>query len=168
MPGYRVHTVLNLSAAGVFAHTAVAKFEMQPALVGFAAASFIFATLMLSPDLDLKHSSPTKNWWLLRWIWRPYQWLFKHRGLSHSLLFSTVTRVVYLALVSATIFTLIAAGKGEAWGLDEALAQSLSGLSIPTDEWSALVAIGAGIWLSDLCHIAVDRVTSACKILIGG
>jgi uncharacterized metal-binding protein len=46
------------------------------------------ATSMLSPDLDLYHSGPRRNWKFLSFLWEPYRRLIakKHRGvLSHGI-----------------------------------------------------------------------------------
>ena len=62
-------------------------------------AAFVFATLMLGPDLDLYHSKVSKNWGVFKVIWWPYAKLSKHRGLSHTPVISSVIRLGYVSLV---------------------------------------------------------------------
>ncbi len=59
-------------------------------------ASYLISVFLLSPDLDLHKNRSKKNWGLLRFIWYPYSKIFKHRGISHSLFFGTLTRIFYL------------------------------------------------------------------------
>src|ERR1035437_9400663 len=67
---------------------------------GIAAASFAFAGLMFSGDLDLP-SSQYRRWGRLRWIWKPYQWLVPHRSAaSHGIVLGPAFRMLYLALVA--------------------------------------------------------------------
>lgn len=64
-----------------------------------ACISFGVATLLFSPDLDLGHSIPVKNWGIFRWIWWGYPKFFRHRGFSHSFLLSSLTKLFYLLVV---------------------------------------------------------------------
>lgn len=63
------------------------------------AVGYLFSMLLLSPDLDLKRSSHSRRWGVLRFIWWPYHWIFRHRGMSHNFLVGTASRLVYLTLV---------------------------------------------------------------------
>lgn len=58
--------------------------------------AYLVSTFLLSPDLDLHRNRSKNNWGFIRFIWFPYSKLFKHRGLSHSLIFGTLTRLFYL------------------------------------------------------------------------
>lgn len=167
MPGYKTHTIANLLVLGGLCYVATEHYSVAPSLVVTSSIAFVGATLFLSPDLDLKHSSPTRNWGLLRWLWRPYQMLFKHRGLSHSLLFSSATRIGYLICMIAT--ALIAT---HAWANSTTLGliASNSQLTDPiatmlSSHGEQLAAIGIGIAFSDTCHIVTDRGVSALKSL---
>lgn len=57
-----------------------------------------FGGLWLSPDLDLKHSRPSRRWWIFGWYWDVYRALCgKHRsGLSHTPIIGSVGRLTYL------------------------------------------------------------------------
>ena len=167
MPGYKTHTSANLIALAGISHLVSEHYTVSPYLTTIAAASFVAATLFLSPDLDLKHSSPTRNWGLLRFLWRPYQAVFKHRGLSHNIFLSSFTRIGYLICVFASV--LVAA---HAWA-DPSSADIFTASALviePAQSMFAthgehLGAVGAGIALSDTCHIITDRFVSALKKL---
>ena len=50
----------------------------------------------LSPDLDT-YSIPYRRWGILRWWWKPYQKLFRHRSFfTHSPLVGTAVRLAWL------------------------------------------------------------------------
>ena len=66
-------------------------------IIAFASA-YIFATMYLSPDLDI-NSRPYQRWGVLRFLWYPYMKVFKHRQASHNLLIGPVSVVLYLALI---------------------------------------------------------------------
>ena len=55
----------------------------------------LFGGLMLSPDLDIR-SNPYNRWFLLKFIWWPYQTMGHRNWLSHSLIIGTIGRVCYL------------------------------------------------------------------------
>lgn len=59
----------------------------------------LLSTLLLSPDLDLIHSHPSRGWGVLRWIWWPYQRMLRHRGISHWPFLGTATRCLYLVVM---------------------------------------------------------------------
>lgn len=101
MANYKTHTGFNL-------------FFMLPALVGFGyyffqpsekalvvfTATFTYATLFMNPDLDLVHK--IKLFSLRGFItlpFRGYSKIFKHRGISHSFLLGSFTRIIWLSSI---------------------------------------------------------------------
>lgn len=161
MPNYRSHCTINVAAVAAMAFTGAAHGVATLDVLYVAAASFVAATFFLSPDLDLKHSSPTKNWGWLRWTWRPYQMLFRHRGMSHSVLFSSLTRVGYL-LGLGVMALAVGHAAFEGPGLRDAGALVIE---VGRTHGTHVAAAGAGILLSDLCHIVTDRVVTALRSL---
>ncbi|MFN3813937.1 MAG: metal-binding protein [Aquificaceae bacterium] len=59
---------------------------------------YILGTFFLSPDIDIKHSKPSKRWRYMRFIWIPYQKGSRHRGFSHIPIVGTFIRLLYLNL----------------------------------------------------------------------
>ena len=109
--------------------------------------SYVGASLLLSPDIDLADSSPARRWGVLRLFWFPYAWLFRHRGLSHSVLFGPLTRVLYLAFLAflAWIALYLAFGVRLGW------------------HWpppASVAAFACGVYLSNLLHVLLDRLVS--------
>jgi uncharacterized metal-binding protein len=137
--------------------------------------SYLGATFLLSPDLDLNHSIPTRNWGILKFIWMGYPRIFRHRGKSHSLFFSSLTKIVYLIVVGIALiasflfFSKIYDQRSLAIALDETVGESHSLLQdilnrvIPYKRYfiSSLI----GITLSDWVHILSDRIFSTVKRL---
>ena len=82
--------------------------------LGLFAIASLFGGLMFGPDLDIK-SVQYKRWWLLKFIWLPYQ-AFGHRSKktqSHDALFGPIIRIIYffssivcLAIFAAGIFSI--------------------------------------------------------------
>lgn len=109
MSNYRTHVTFNLlfalpiSAAGI----CYVQIPPTPYLLTFICA-FFYSTCFLNPDLDLIHQIKIFS---LRGImtlpFRFYSKMFKHRGLSHSFLFGTATRVLWLSGLFLLLFYLI-------------------------------------------------------------
>ena len=66
--------------------------------------SYLVGTFLLSPDLDLYHSIPSRNWGILRILWLPYSKIFRHRGWSHIPLVGGFTRLSYVLLLAVVFF----------------------------------------------------------------
>ena len=141
--------------------------------VAIATSSFILSTFFLSPDLDLSQSIATKNWGALRILWIGYPYLFSHRGKSHSFLFSGLTKIVYLFVVAFVLLLsslfLINFSKEQIFMNSVAVSQTqLSDLLRQSSSWIVIhkfnvLAILAGITVSDWIHIFTDRLYSAAK-----
>ena len=72
-------------------------------LAGVATGAMLFGGLMFGPDLDIQSRQYTR-WGVFRFIWWPYKVMFSHRSRwSHGIIFGTLIRVVYFALVLAVL-----------------------------------------------------------------
>lgn len=118
--------------------------------------TYLFSCLLLSPDLDLARSSPQNRWGPLRVLWRPYARLFRHRGLSHNLLFGPLSRILYLGAILAAVPCALH------WGAE---------VDMPwvEDLWNylgqnGLLALVIGLILPNEIHIVADRFFSARRI----
>jgi len=61
--------------------------------------SYIFSGLMFNGDLDCK-SKPYYRWWIFRFVWIPYQSLFKHRSFfTHGIIIGTLIRLLYILII---------------------------------------------------------------------
>jgi uncharacterized metal-binding protein len=150
MPSGRVHVAVE---AGLLAGCTLAGVELArrgslatESLVAFASA-FAFSMLFLSPDLDLARSGPMRRWGPLAFLWWPYAKLFRHRGISHHVLWGPLTRLLYLAVVAGGI----AAGVGALVGRPLRLGR------LPIDGWVVL----AGVYVPNVAHAIVDAAAGA-------
>ena len=115
--------------------------------------------LYLSPDLDTP-SRPYFRWGILRFFWKPYQWLVKHRSnLSHGWILAPFIRFFYagcllvLLLKGMFYFNLT----DEYWKLESTCIASIS------SQWTANLSFLLGIWLSHLLHVTSDHLSSRLK-----
>lgn len=118
--------------------------------VALFGGAYLFSSLFLSPDLDLRHNAARRRWGVLGFIWLPYTKIFKHRGVSHSLLFGTLTRLGYLALLAVLVG--LALSYFNIW--------TLSVAQLPwsrLDLWLVGILM-AGLWLPNVLHTLVDHL----------
>jgi uncharacterized metal-binding protein len=65
--------------------------------------AMLFGGLMFGPDLDIQSRQYTR-WGVFRFLWLPYRMLFRHRSRwSHGIIFGTLIRVIYFALIIALV-----------------------------------------------------------------
>ena len=65
--------------------------------------SYVFAGYMFNGDLDV-HSKPYTRWGLLKFIWIPYQRLFKHRSkYTHGFIIGTLIRLLWILIIPIII-----------------------------------------------------------------
>lgn len=107
--------------------------------------AYLFSSLLLSPDLDLRHNETRRRWGLLGFIWIPYTKIFKHRGLSHSLFLGTLTRLAYLGLLAFIV----------ACGLSSLNLRVAAPL--PSTRLYLWFVGLIGLWLPNMLHALVDR-----------
>lgn len=144
MPSYRTHVSINLFL-GLPLSLAALKYTVQSApseILSFAAA-FIYGTFFLHPDLDLTRKVRLFSLkGLFTLPFRPYSYLFRHRGISHAPIIGTLTRILWLCLFFWILFAFLD------WTLP-----SLEKLNQPYI-WFGLI----GLAISDLFHLFLDRI----------
>ncbi|MBO9539572.1 metal-binding protein [bacterium] len=163
MPSGRTHDRITYLAAlpvawGAFAY---AQSALHAAL---AAVGVLFGGLMFGPDLDVK-SVQYYRWGPLRWIWWPYQRMFRHRSVwTHGVIASLAVRLVYFALVIAGLgaiaYALINTYVARL-DLPAGLPIDLSSLYL-RDPASFGMALG-GLWLGGALHTWADVSVSFAK-----
>lgn len=78
---------------------------------------------------------------------RLYSRVFAHRGISHSPLFGSLTRILWLAMIALGIFYLVY----------QVIPSKHSFLKF-FHRYEPFILFGfAGIFLADLCHLILDR-----------
>jgi uncharacterized metal-binding protein len=160
MPSGKTHLrielfVLPLCVALLFAAQHYQLIAVSWEETAIFAGAYLFSSLMLSPDLDLRHNRSRRRWGPLGFLWIPYTKIFKHRGVSHSLIFGTLTRLGYLGLLAL----LIALGLSyfNVWAIPF---DALRTFSIDLKLFSLLIA---GLWLPNIIHTLTDHVHSVLR-----
>jgi len=103
MPKAKAHlaTELGLLPPGIialyFLGEATGFTSAKPIFILSFTGGYLFSSLFLSPDLDLKSCACRRRWGSLGFIWNPYSKLFNHRGLSHNPILGTATRLIYIS-----------------------------------------------------------------------
>ncbi|OFZ45741.1 MAG: hypothetical protein A2381_14930 [Bdellovibrionales bacterium RIFOXYB1_FULL_37_110] len=158
------HDRLNL-LVGMISAGALLGFTLNGALVFFYLAGWLFSTLLFSPDTDV---APKKRTGLLQFMLYPYSILFKHRGLSHSFLLGTLTRLVY-GIVGFGILIFIFYKLGyvsiSLSNYGNFLWHLIQKFDYNVPLYKYLVWFYSGMFLADLCHILMDRLSSLVKTI---
>jgi uncharacterized metal-binding protein len=175
MPAGHTHTSLNLALVPIVVLAINQQQVVNISTLAMGSGAFIFATLFMSPDLDLFNSNPTAHWGKFKYLWLPYSKTFHHRGISHSLLFGSLTRIIYLSLVALTFTCLYYLLKNAIFHVDiskVSVDQSKHLYDFLKIKWiryhSYVFSAFVGIWLADSCHICSDRIYSSIKGLKHG
>ena len=153
------HDYLNIGAGalliGVMLGASWRTIIIVPFSLGWLLATFIF-----SPDADIMPKKRTK---VLRFVLYPYSIFFKHRGLSHSLLFGTLTRVFYvLSMLALGIFVLNKMGYIEfgPQGYFSYLVHFMLNYNYQEDVYKIVTWFYLGMFGADLLHLFLDKMSS--------
>src|ERR1700733_14374310 len=109
MSNYRGHCAFNiLLALPVCIAAQFYILHPQSAFLLTFAGTFIYTTLFMSPDLDLVHNIKLPSVrGILSLPFRAYSSVFKHRGISHSFFWGSLTRIGWLSGVALLIFFIL-------------------------------------------------------------
>jgi len=155
----RTHELINLLALPGFLYFLPKEFYL-PFSIGY-----VLGTFLLSPDLDLKHSKPSKRWKALKILWRPYQKKSKHRGISHIPILGTFTRLLYIFLLITALYYLLYFLLSSYWQENSQKISQLNPLilaeKLAYKEWTFYVLLG--LIASELTHISLDLFWSFWK-----
>ncbi len=128
-------------------------------------AGYLIGTFLLSPDLDMKNSKPSKRWGPLRLLWRPYQAKSKHRGISHMPILGSFIRLAYLNLFVIALYLILS------WLIHHHMPEytdfvdgvnPLKLLESFAESQSSFYFVG-GILLSEVFHVLLDLTHSALR-----
>ena len=153
MPSGRTHEAINLTLLGLGGafYLAQGGSPEEPRALAFL-LGYLAGTFLLSPDLDLaeKGVRAQRRWGVLGALWRPYGWLFRHRGLSHTWILGPLTRLGYLLLLLFLLYGLL---KGVAAFMGASLA-----LALPPLPKEVLLFGLLGYYLSQWLHLVADGI----------
>ncbi|SNZ13665.1 metal-binding protein [Hydrogenobacter hydrogenophilus] len=126
---------------------------------------YIIGTFFLSPDLDLRHSKPSKRWGYLKVVWLPYQKKSKHRGISHIPILGTIIRLFYLNFLIFILYFVIV-GMLSQINLDKAiLSFDFVGFLEKLASSPASLYFLLGLFLSEVFHVLLDVVSTLRRVL---
>ena len=152
MSNYRTHTLVNLLVALPLCVAGAALFTKLPTpLIATFVGCLVYGTLFMNPDMDLAHQIKLKSIrGLLSFPFRTYSMVFKHRGLSHSLVFGTLTRLLWVAMYAIAILYIV---------------HKILPIALPLKKWllhyKHYYAAGfVGFFVADLCHLIMDFLHS--------
>ncbi|RMG54470.1 MAG: metal-binding protein [Acidobacteria bacterium] len=98
MPSARIHdtiTLILVPPTFLVAFSITGSVDLSVVTTG----AMLFAGFMFGPDLDIE-SKQYARWGPFRFIWWPYQFIFRHRSrLSHGIILGTAIRVLYFAIM---------------------------------------------------------------------
>jgi len=159
------HDRLNLLVGMISAGTLIG-FTLNWALAFFYLSGWLFSTLFFSPDTDVV---PKKRAGFLQFILYPYSILFKHRGLSHHLLLGTLTRLVYGIIVFGFLILIFYKMGYLSISLSHYgnfMYELIKNFDYNLPVYRYFVWFFLGMFLSDFCHILVDKFTSLIKRVV--
>lgn len=156
MPSGKTHAAVELALGPVFGAAYYVVLQPDGGELAAFAGAYLFSSLWLSPDLDLPKNAARRRWGPLGFLWAPYSKVFKHRGLSHSLVWGPLTRLIYLGLVLAAVI----AGLSYLGGLTLPPAERAEGV---LEDRGLLRALGVGLYLPNVLHVLLDRWVSAVR-----
>ncbi len=157
----RTHDLINLVALPGFLYYLPKEFYIP------FSAGYLVGTFLLSPDIDLPNSKPTKRWSLLRCLWSPYQSFSRHRGISHLPVVGSLLRLLYIVGVIIFLYFVMV---GIVSFLDRSFARILADFNLFSllnelfRSELGLYFVG-GIVCADIVHIILDSITSLIKRL---
>jgi len=146
MAQYKTHSTFNIFLAlPLFLWAILYFFHPHLNLLITFASCFIYATLFMNPDLDVANKIKLFSLrGLLTLPFRGYSMIFRHRGLSHSFIFGTATRVLWLGGFFYGIL----------FALDKPFFKKNELLAILQSDYF-LYGFSA-IVLADFCHLILD------------
>lgn len=149
MSSYKQHTSFNLFIAFPLLIAGITYFIHPHKYLLFTfAGSFVYSTLFMSPDLDLAYQiRPFSLRGIFSLPFRSYARCFRHRGLSHSWIFGSLTRILWLFAWFILIFLLCY----------RSLPKTRAILSIYAVYKPYLLYGFAGICIADWCHLLLDQ-----------
>jgi uncharacterized metal-binding protein len=161
----KTHDRINLIVGAILCGSLLGLGQHKYVTASFA-VGWLISTLIFSPDTDILPKARTGP---LRFFLYPYSVFFKHRGLSHSLLFGTITRFVYgFLMLGGLLYVLHEMNKISFSAKDyfSVLYYWLKAYNYDYIQYQMLTWLFGGAFLADLCHIFTDVISSFFKKLI--
>ena len=131
-----------------------------PFILGWLLALFIF-----SPDTDLM---PRKRIGILAFFLYPYSLFFKHRGVSHSIILGTLSRVIYILLTLLLLILILSKMGYIEFNFSIfvfALKSFVLDFSLDKPIYQMITSFYMGMFGADAVHVILDILSSFTKKL---
>jgi uncharacterized metal-binding protein len=141
------------------------------AVTAITTAAMLFGGLMFGPDLDILSRQYTR-WGPFRLLWWPYRVVFRHRSRwSHGIIFGTLIRVVYFALMLTLLAcvaiylraTLVAGTPADYGAIVRAWRAIEAGALMRASTLHVVLAVLAGLWWGAASHTLTDVAWSVLR-----
>lgn len=170
MPSGKTHDMVTIALA---APTFAAAWSLTGSLLMacIVVGAMLFGGFMFGPDLDIQSRQYTR-WGPFRFLWLPYQVVFRHRSRwSHGIIFGTLIRVIYFTGVLALLFLagvylralLVNSGPPDLAGMARSWRAVEAGLRQSELGSHAVLATLAGLWWGAASHTLTDVFWSMLK-----
>jgi uncharacterized metal-binding protein len=155
MAQYNTHIKFNILVAMPFLIWICVRFVTYNYIYAYIfTTSFVYATFFMNPDLDLANNIKLFSIrGILTLPFRFYSMIFTHRGISHSPIWGTLTRIIWLGMIGVVVLILI--DKTFFTKKDITDFFSTYGMHI-------LFGLG-GLLSADICHLILDFIYSIMK-----
>ena len=104
MPNHKLHEKINIAVL-IIILVIIAPLSDNITTAIFTLA-YLVCTFYITPDLDID-SKPYRRWKIFRIFWYPFIKTFKHRGLSHHIIFGPLILILYVSLIPFISIVLI-------------------------------------------------------------
>ena len=162
MASGKVHDIINLLLGGFLSGAVFISLDSFLGAIFFL-LGWLFSTFIFGPDTDIV---PGKRNWALKILLTPYSWIFKHRGISHHILFGTLTRVAYIVIVGVIIVSIINSffyPELTLGSYGKALLSFFLDFDLDRPMYKGLTWFYIGLFLADASHVLVDHFSSYLK-----
>ena len=162
MASGKVHDIVNLIVGGFLSGAVFISLDSFLGAIFFL-LGWLFSTFIFGPDTDIV---PGKRSLILKFFLTPYSWIFKHRGISHHILFGTLTRVFYLIFIGAVIISIINSffyPELTLGNYGRALLSFFQDFNLDKPLYKGLTWFYIGVFLADGSHVLLDHISSYLK-----
>lgn len=125
-----------------------------------AVSIYLFGGFMFSGDLDIK-SMEYYRWGKLKFIWNPYQSMFKHRSIfTHGFLLGPIIRVIYIYIILLIVCGVLYSLRIINLATDEVIKATIEYININK---LIFINIGFALFLGSGLHTITDFTYSFIK-----
>ena len=160
MASGRIHDRFNLLALPLLC-VFLYLLDTRMIFLGVSVIGYLFSTFIFSPDSDLR---PKKRAGLFGIFLYAYSLYFRHRGRSHSILFGTITRFIYLLVVVAVCVFVFTDSENYMHYFQE-FRDYMIGFNTRDFKYQAPLYFMFGSFCSDLVHVTTDVLSDFLKKL---